>query len=125
MIHLWSLGRDEHGQALIETAISLPLILVLALGAGVVIDALGTQIALERAASTAARTYALTRDPVLARHLAQANFEPRGRVTLVLDPEPAGVRGTLVTITAKTDRPAELVGIRITTLTAAVVARVE
>ncbi|HEV2249091.1 MAG TPA: TadE/TadG family type IV pilus assembly protein [Candidatus Limnocylindria bacterium] len=94
--------NGERAQALVEFALVLPVLLVLAFGI-VELSELGVaRLALQHAASEGARTVALTNDDQLARSsiaAAAAPLDPRG-VDVTVDPPEAqrgsDPRGTLI-----------------------------
>ena len=97
-------GRAEGGQALVEFALVLPILLALAVGL-VVISELGVaRLALERGAAEGARAVALTNDDARARTTVLAAIAPLDPllVTVEIDPpyvqRPLEPRGTLVRV---------------------------
>jgi hypothetical protein len=94
----------ERGQALVEFALVLPVLLVLALGIAELSELGVARLALEHAAAEGARTAALTNDDRLARSSVSAAAAPLdgGQVDVVIDPPEAqrgaDPRGTLVRV---------------------------
>jgi Flp pilus assembly protein TadG len=87
--------RGERGQALVEFALVLPVLLVLALAIGELAELGVARLALTHAAAEGARTIALTNDDRLGRAsvaAASAPLEARA-VDVSIDP-PAEQRGT-------------------------------
>lgn len=68
--------NDEHGQAIVEFALVLPLLLVMLLGVALVAEVGVARLALEHAAAEAARTGSLTNDDDLVRSTAAAAVTP-------------------------------------------------
>jgi TadE-like protein len=68
--------RAEQGQALVEFALVLPLLLVLLLGVALVAEIGVARLALEHAAAEAARTGSLTNDDELVRSTVAAAVAP-------------------------------------------------
>lgn len=94
----------ERGQALVELALVLPILLVLALAIGELSELGVARLALTHAAAEGARTVALTNDDRLARAsiaAASAPLSPRA-IDVTIDPpvEQRGSdpRGTLVVV---------------------------
>ena len=92
------------GQALVEFALVLPLLLALALGLAVMAELGVARLALEHAAAEGARAAALTNDDAQVRATVAAvvvPLDPR-LVTLEIDPpfaqRPQDPRGTLVRV---------------------------
>ena len=85
----------ERGQALVEFALVLPVLLVLALAIGELSELGVARLALTHAAAEAARTVALTNDDRLARASVAAASAPLrpGAVDVSIEP-PAEQRGT-------------------------------
>ena len=94
--------RGERGQSLVELALTLPVLLLLA-SVIVTLSLAGVaRLAVENAASEAARTLALTNDDELAIATAQAVAAPLRADSLEIGIEPLGPaarpRGTLVRV---------------------------
>jgi len=68
--------RGERGQAIVEFALLLPLLLVVILGVVLVAELGVARLALEHAAAEAARTGSLTNDDDLVRSTAAAAVKP-------------------------------------------------
>lgn len=96
--------RAERGQALVEFALVLPLLLVLALGIAELSQLGVARLALAHAAAEGARAVALTNDDRLARASVAAAAAPLdpGRVEVAIVPSDAergtDPRGTLVSV---------------------------
>ena len=80
--------RSDRGQALVELAITLPLVLSLIASVLLVTEIGVTRLALEHGAAEAARTGALTNDDALVRATAGAAVTPLdpARVSVTIDP---------------------------------------
>jgi hypothetical protein len=97
-------NRAQRGQALVEFALVLPVLLVLALGIAELSELGVARLALEHAAAEGARTAALTNDDRLARASVSAAAAPLdgGHVDVVIDPPEAqrgsDPRGTLIRV---------------------------
>lgn len=94
--------KSERGQAVVELALSLPLLLILLFGMidfGRVITA---YMSLEHAGREAARSASIGADntEVYSRAKAAAQVLDPNRLTVQISPESGRVRGTYVTITA-------------------------
>ena len=87
--------RDERGQALIEFALVLPVLLILALAIGELSELGVARLALAHAAAEGARTIALTNDDRLGRSSIAAAAAPlrSSAIEIAIDP-PAEQRGT-------------------------------
>ena len=96
--------NDDGGQALVELALVLPLLLALALGLAVLAELGVARLALEHAAAEGARAGALTNDDGQVRATVEAAVTPLdpGRVSVVVDPpgalRPVDPRGTLLRV---------------------------
>jgi TadE-like protein len=98
--------RDERGQAIVEFALVLPLLLVLLLGIALVAEIGVARLALEHAAAEAARTGSLTNDDDLVRSTAAAAVGPldANLVTVIIEPTQSQVprssapRGSLLRV---------------------------
>src|SRR5438309_4630390 len=101
----WSM-KSERGQAIVEFALVLPLLLVVILGIVLVAEIGVARLALEHGAAEAARTGALTNDDALVRGTAAATVAPLEptRVSVTIEPtqnEPprsSAPRGTLLRV---------------------------
>ena len=71
--------NDERGQAIVEFALVLPLLLVLILGVVLVAEIGVARLALEHAAAEAARTGSLTNDDELVRSTVTVRQRPRSK----------------------------------------------
>jgi Flp pilus assembly protein TadG len=96
--------RSDRGQAIVEFALVLPVLLVLALAIAELSQLGVARLALAHAASEGARTIALTNDDRLGREsvaAAAAPLDPRG-VEVAIEPAEAergtDPRGTLVSV---------------------------
>ena len=80
--------RAERGQAIVEFALVLPLLLVLVLGVALITEIGVARLALEHAAAEAARTGSLTNDDDLIRSTVTAAVSPldASRVMVVIEP---------------------------------------
>ena len=87
--------REERGQALIEFALVLPVLLILALAIGELSELGVARLALAHAAAEGARTIALTNDDRLGRSSIAAAAAPlrSAAIEIAIDP-PAEQRGT-------------------------------
>ena len=87
--------RRDGGQALVEFALVLPVLLVLALAIGELSELGVARLALTHAAAEGARTVALTNDDRLARASIAAASAPleSGGIEVSIDP-PAELRGS-------------------------------
>lgn len=87
--------RGERGQALIEFALVLPVLLILALAIGELSELGVARLALAHAAAEGARTIALTNDDQLGRSSIVAAAAPlrSAAIEIAIDP-PAEQRGT-------------------------------
>lgn len=87
--------RGERGQALIEFALVLPVLLILALAIGELSELGVARLALAHAAAEGARTIALTNDDRLGRSSIVAAAAPlrSAAIEIAIDP-PAEQRGT-------------------------------
>ena len=87
--------RGERGQALIEFALVLPVLLILALAIGELSELGVARLALAHAAAEGARTIALTNDDRLGRSTSAAAAAPlrSAAIEIAIDP-PAEQRGT-------------------------------
>jgi hypothetical protein len=94
----------ERGQALVEFALVLPVLLVLAFAIAELSELGIARLALEHAAAEGARTGALTNDDRLVRSSIAAAAAPldAGKVNVVIDPPEAqrgsDPRGTLILV---------------------------
>jgi len=98
---------DEHGQATVELALCLPIVLFV-LGALVEVGLIAAdQVRLWHAAREAARVAVVDSDPSAARRAAEgAGFES---LSLAIQPEPALRRaGDPLSVTVEYDRPATM-----------------
>jgi len=97
---------DDRGQAIVEFALVLPLILVLIIAVVLVGEVGVARLALEHGAAEAARTGALTNDDDLVRGTAAATVAPldASRVSVTIEPTAAepprssAPRGTLLRV---------------------------
>src|SRR5207245_4152136 len=80
--------RGERGQAIVEFALVLPLLLVVILGVVLVAELGVARLALEHAAAEAARTGSLTNDDDLVRSTAAAAVTPLdpASVKVIIEP---------------------------------------
>jgi len=80
--------RGERGQAIVEFALVLPLLLVVILGVVLVAELGVARLALEHAAAEAARTGSLTNDDDLVRSTAAAAVKPldASLVKVIIEP---------------------------------------
>jgi TadE-like protein len=80
--------RGDRGQAIVEFALVVPLLLVLILGVVLVAEIGVARLALEHAAAEAARTGALTNDDELIRSTAAAAVAPldASSVKVIIEP---------------------------------------
>jgi Flp pilus assembly protein TadG len=104
----WRVSNDR-GQAVIEFAIGLPLVLLAAFYAFALLDTVTTQEAVDAAARRAALAIAGSNDDAQARGAALATGWIRGQsVAITIEPDGTQVRcpGTAVTITV--DAPGHL-----------------
>jgi len=87
--------RGERGQALVEFALVLPVLLILALAIGELSEVGVARLALAHAAAEGARTIALTNDDRLGRSSIAAAAAPlrSAAIEIAIDP-PAEQRGT-------------------------------
>lgn len=98
--------KSEHGQAIVEFALVLPLLLVLLVGVVLVAEIGVARLALEHAAAEAARTGSLTNDDELVRSTAAAAVNPLdpSLVRVVIeprqdeDPRSSFPRGSLIRV---------------------------
>lgn len=93
---------DEGGQALVEFALGLPLLLIAAFFALALLDATATQASLDSAAQRAATVLASTNDEAQAIGAASRYGWTRGQpISATFDPGAASLRcaGTKVTLT--------------------------
>jgi Flp pilus assembly protein TadG len=97
-------NRSQRGQALVEFALVLPVLLVLALAIAELSEVGVARLALEHAAAEGARTVALTNDDRLGRasvNAAAAPLDPHA-LDVLIDPSQAqrgsDPRGTLVLV---------------------------
>jgi Flp pilus assembly protein TadG len=83
----WSM-KSERGQAIVEFALVLPLLLVVILGIVLVAEIGVARLALEHGAAEAARTGSLTNDDDLVRSTAAAAVTPldASKVTVIIEP---------------------------------------
>ena len=96
----------ERGQAIVEFALVLPLLLVLMLGVVLVAEIGVARLALEHAAAEAARTGSLTNDDDLVRSTAAAAVTPLdpALVKVIIEPtqnegpRPSSPRGSLIQV---------------------------
>ncbi|HYV22596.1 MAG TPA: TadE/TadG family type IV pilus assembly protein [Candidatus Bathyarchaeia archaeon] len=97
---------DERGQAMVEFALVLPLLLVLLLGVALVAEIGVARLALEHAAAEAARTGSLTNDDDLVRSTVAAAVGPLdpSLVKVIIeptqneDPRSSAPRGSLIRV---------------------------
>lgn len=87
--------NGDRGQALVELALVLPVLLTLALAIGELSELGVVRLALTHAAAEGARTAALTNDDRLARASIAAASAPlrSGAIEVIIDP-PAELRGS-------------------------------
>ena len=80
--------KNEHGQAIVEFALVLPLLLVVILGIVLIAEIGVARLALEHGAAEAARTGSLTNDDELVRSTAAAAVTPLDptKVTVIIEP---------------------------------------
>ena len=80
--------KSERGQAIVEFALVLPLLLVVILGIVLVAEIGVARLALEHGAAEAARTGSLTNDDDLVRSTAAAAVTPldASKVTVIIEP---------------------------------------
>lgn len=80
--------KGERGQAIVEFALVLPLLIVLILGIVLVAEIGVARLALEHAAAEAARTGSLTNDDELVRSTAAAAVTPldASKVKVIIEP---------------------------------------
>lgn len=80
--------KDERGQAIVEFALVLPLLLVVIIGIVLVAEIGVARLALEHAAAEAARTGSLTNDDDLVRSTAAAAVTPlnASNVKVIIEP---------------------------------------
>jgi len=111
--------RGERGQALVEFALVLPVLLVIALAIAELSELGIARLALEHAAAEGARTAALTNDDRLVRASVSAAVAPLdgGQVDVVIEPSEAqrgsDPRGTLVSVRLRyaTAAPLSFIGL--------------
>lgn len=86
---------DDHGQALVELALVLPILLIVALAIGALSEIGVARLALTHAAAEGARTAALTNDDRLAHASIVAASAPlrSGAIEVTIEP-PAAQRGS-------------------------------
>jgi len=80
--------KSERGQAIVEFALVMPLLLVVILGILLIAEIGVARIALEHGAAEAARTGSLTNDDDLVRSTAAAAVTPldASKVTVIIEP---------------------------------------
>jgi TadE-like protein len=80
--------RDDRGQAIVEFALVVPLVLVVILGVVLVAEIGVARLALEHAAAEAARTGSLTNDDDLVRSTVAATVTPldASLVKIIIEP---------------------------------------
>ena len=108
--------RAERGQAIVEFALVLPLLLVLLLGVALITEIGVARLALEHAAAEAARTGSLTNDDDLIRSTVAAAVSPldASRVMVVIEPTQGEVprsstpRGSLIRVRLRYALPVPL-----------------
>jgi len=108
--------RAERGQAIVEFALVLPLLLVLVLGVALITEIGVARLALEHAAAEAARTGSLTNDDDLIRSTVTAAVSPldASRVMVVIEPTHDEVprsstpRGSLIRVRLRYPLPVPL-----------------
>jgi len=108
--------RAERGQAIVEFALVLPLLLVLVLGVALITEIGVARLALEHAAAEAARTGSLTNDDDLIRSTVTAAVRPldASRVMVVIEPTHDEVprsstpRGSLIRVRLRYPLPVPL-----------------
>jgi len=108
--------RAERGQAIVEFALVLPLLLVLLLGIALITEIGVARLALEHAAAEAARTGSLTNDDDLIRSTVTAAVSPldASRVMVVIEPTQDEVprssmpRGSLIRVRLRYPLPVPL-----------------
>ena len=108
--------RAERGQAIVEFALVLPLLLVLLLGVALITEIGVARLALEHAAAEAARTGSLTNDDDLIRSTVTAAVSPldASRVMVVIEPTHDEVprsstpRGSLIRVRLRYPLPVPL-----------------
>jgi hypothetical protein len=128
-------ASDERGQAIVEFALVLPVLLLAAFAIVVVTEIGIARLALQHATAEGARTGALTNDDDAVRATVSAAVAPLSseRVTTEVEPpayEPprnADPRGSLITVRASYDIgvPLGLIGLGHVTVWAAAVRRIE
>lgn len=97
-------SKEQGGQALVEFALVLPILLALALGLAVISELGVARLVLEHGAAEGARAVALTNDDARARTTVLAAVAPLDPqlVTVEIDPpfaqRPLDPRGTLVRV---------------------------
>ena len=108
--------RADRGQAIVEFALVLPLLLVLVLGVALITEIGVARLALEHAAAEAARTGSLTNDDDLIRSTVAAAVSPldASRVMVVIEPTQGEVprsstpRGSLIRVRLRYPLPVPL-----------------
>ena len=127
--------RGERGQAIVEFALLLPLLLVVILGVVFVAELGVARLALEHAAAEAARTGSLTNDDDLVRSTAAAAVKPldASLVKVIIEPTQneaprvSAPRGSLLRVRLRYAIPVPLgfVGLPRLTIEGVAVRRVE
>jgi hypothetical protein len=127
--------RGERGQAIVEFALLLPLLLVVILGVVLVAELGVARLALEHAAAEAARTGSLTNDDDLVRSTAAAAVTPLdpSLVKVIIEPTQneaprvSAPRGSLLRVRVRYALPVPLgfVGLSRLTVEGVAVRRVE
>ncbi|TMF73797.1 MAG: hypothetical protein E6I18_15155 [Chloroflexi bacterium] len=127
--------RGERGQAIVEFALLLPLLLVVILGVVLVAELGVARLALEHAAAEAARTGSLTNDDDLVRSTAAAAVKPldASLVKVIIEPTQneaprvSAPRGSLLRVRLRYAIPVPLgfVGLPRLTIEGVAVRRVE
>ncbi len=108
--------KEERGQAIVEFALVLPLLLVMILGVVLVAEIGVARLALEHAAAEAARTGSLTNDDELVRSTAAAAVTPldSSLVKVIIEPTQAesprssAPRGSLIRVRLRYTLPVPL-----------------
>ena len=129
------MSADERGQAIVEFALVLPVLLLAAFAIVLVTELGVARLALQHATAEGARTGALTNDDVAVRETVAAAVAPLAaeQVTTSVEPaqsEPprdADPRGSLITVTARyeMDVPFASLGMPRLVVVASAVRRIE
>lgn len=127
--------RDDHGQAIIEFALVLPVLLLAAFAIVIVAEVGVARLALQHATAEGARAGALTNDDTAVRETVAAALAPLApeRVVTIIEPradEPprnATPRGALLTVRATyaLPLPAAIAGLSRIVVSARAVRRIE